>query len=296
MRHLIRQIGQLTLLSPDPSGSARDLSQIVGLSIRDEHPDASFLSANDRAHEIVYARGSKPGVLAMGLEAMDDAALDEAKSRVLAEGLTIIDDKALWGKAAKGFRFKSSFGPIIEVHAPVSRSFAPRNVGAGARPTRLEHTNVRVPDVRGFGDMLDKLFGMRLSDRTEGYEIAWYRAWDGFHHTIAIGKGESSLHHYAFDANAIEHLVGIADTLALHDRELLWGPGRHGAGDNIFTYYLDPNGCVVETSVGMARIDNDDLYEPRVWSLKSRVRNLWGAPSSEAFHAGGVPFIETCDG
>jgi len=296
MRHLIRQIGQLTLVSPDPSGSARDLSRIVGLKIRDEQTDAAFLSANDRAHEVVYARGPKPGALAMGLEAMDDAALEEAKRRVLAEGLTIIDDKPLWGKAEKGFRFKSTFGPIIEVHTPVSRTYAPRNVGAGARPTRLEHTNVRVPDVQAFGELLTGLFGMRLSDRTEGYEVAWYRAWDGFHHTVAVGKGAAELHHYAFDANAIEHLVGIADTLALEDRELLWGPGRHGAGDNIFTYYLDPNGCVVETSVGMARIENDDLYEPRVWSLKSNVRNLWGAPSPEAFRAGGVPFVETCDG
>ncbi|KAA3506449.1 hypothetical protein G6L63_00365 [Agrobacterium vitis] len=41
---------------------------------------------------------------------------------------------------------------------------------------------------------------------------------------------------------------------------MAWGPGRHGAGENIFTYYADPHGCIVENSVQMAHIDNDAVY------------------------------------
>jgi catechol 2,3-dioxygenase-like lactoylglutathione lyase family enzyme len=286
-------MGQITLATPDPEGSARDLAEIVGLKITRGEADAYFLSSNERSFEVVYARSSQPGILAVGLEAMNADAVGEVFRRVRAEGLEVIDDRPIWPEIAHGFRFRTPFGPIFEIHTPVPRDQATRHIGTGSRPRRLEHVNVRVADTHGFRDLLTGVLGLKISDRTTNDELAWYRAWDGYHHTIAVGLG-SDLHHYAFDANAIDDLVGIADTLALKDRTLLWGPGRHGAGDNIFTYYLDPNGCAVETSVGMARIDNDDLYEPRTWSLgpNSKVRNLWGSLSSPEFAKAGVPFIE----
>lgn len=293
MSHLIRQIGQITLATPDPHGSARDLADIVGLKTTVERDDAVLMSANERVVEVAYVRAPQAGAVAVGLEAMDDAALDEALRRVRAEGLAILDDQPLWGHAARGFRFRTPFGPVFEIHTAVPRSVAARHIGPGSRPTRFEHVNLRVTDTHGFRDFLTSLLGMCISDRTTEDELVWYRAWDGYHHTIAAGRGDG-LHHYAFDARALEDLVGIADTLSLKGRSLLWGPGRHGAGDNVFTYYLDPNGCVVETSVGLVRIDNDDLYVPRTWSLgpESLVRNLWGAPSPPAFARGGVPFVD----
>lgn len=296
MSHLIRQIGAVTLATPDPEGASQDLCEIVGLKVTGRRGAAWFLSANERSFEVVYARHPRPGVVAVGLEAMDGAAVDEAYRRVQAERLTVIDDRPLWPGVAKGFRFKTAFGPIFEVHTPVPRGLPPRHIGPGSRPRRFEHVNLRVTDTHGFRDLLTTLLGMRISDRTTNDELVWYRAWDGYHHAIAAGQGDG-LHHYAFDAHAVEDLVGIADTLALKGRTLLWGPGRHGAGDNIFTYYLDPNGCAVETSVGLVRIDNDDMYEPRTWSLgpESKVRNLWGSPSPAAFAGAGVPFIEMLD-
>lgn len=296
MGHLIRQMGQLTLAAPDPEASAADLSEIVGLKVTKRTADAVFMSSNERAFELVYARGRRAGVLSVGLETMNDEAFDEARKRVASEGFPIVAETPMWPGIARAFRFKTPFGPTFEIHTPVTRSLPARHVGTGSRPRRLEHVNLRVSDVHGFRDMATTMLGMKISDRTANDEIVWYRAWDGYHHTIAAGAG-TGFHHYAFDAYAFEDLVGIADTLSLKGRTMLWGPGRHGAGDNIFTYYVDPNGCVVETSVGMARIDNDDLYEPRRWGPPSdpKLRNLWGPPSPPDFGRYGVPYLDTLD-
>ena len=70
---------------------------------------------------------------------------------------------------------------------------------------------------------------MKLSDRTSDGAFRWFRAQDGFHHTIAMGRGASGLHHYAFDLHSMQDLQRIADTLADKERALVWGPGRHGA-------------------------------------------------------------------
>lgn len=108
---------------------------------------------------------------------------------------------------------------------------------------------------------------MKLSDRTADDGFRWYRGADGYHHTIAMGPGASALHHYAFDLHCLEDLARIADNLALKSQSLVWGPGRHGAGGNIFTYYADPHGCLVENSIEMERIGNDASYEPRAWDI-----------------------------
>ena len=139
-------------------------------------------------------------------------------------------------------------------------------------------------DPRAFHDFLTSFLGMKLSDRTTNFERAWYRAEDGFHHTIAAAPGEG-IHHYGFDAYGIVDLASVADNLVARGRELLWGVGRHGPGNNIFSYYLDPNGVVVEVSFGMERIDNDDVYVPGNWAFdsKSNVLDLWGSKPPEQY-------------
>lgn len=291
MAHLIRQMGHVLMATPALEESAADLSDIVGLRTTHQDADTIYMSSNERRYEVVYRRAEKPGVIAIGLEAMDAAAVDEAQRRVQAAGFRIVDDRPALPHIARAFRFATPFGPVFEIHTPVPRDQAPRFIGRGNRPRRLEHVNIRVNDMLGFRDFLTEALGMKLSDRTSNDELMWFRAWDGFHHTIAVGRGQK-MHHYAFDAQSLEDLSGIADNLSIKGRTLLWGLGRHGAGDNIFSYYSDPNGCAVETSVGLARIDNDELYEARSWDLEtSLVRNLWGASSPAAFSEAGIPYL-----
>lgn len=291
-QHLIRQMGYLVLHTPDPENSARDLSEIVGVRVTQKRDGMVFTSSNSRLCEVAYKKSDQTGVSVIGLEAIDAAAVDEARKRAKSEGLDILNDTPSLPGVDKAFRFATPFGPVFEVHTPIARDQPPQYIGTTTRPRRLEHVNCRIQDSLGFHDLLTKLFGMKVSDRTNDNALIWYRAADGFHHTIAAGKGDE-MHHYAFDAYSVEDLVSLADALDLKGRELLWGPGRHGAGDNIFTYYRDPNGVVVETSFGMARIDNDDTYIVRDWSKErpGRMRNKWGPATPLEYFNNGAKYL-----
>jgi catechol 2,3-dioxygenase len=85
--HVIRQMGHVTFSTPDPEGSARDLVDLVGLKITDRRDGAVYLSSNERRFEVAFVHGDKRGVLAVGVEAMDAAALAEVRRRVLSDGL-----------------------------------------------------------------------------------------------------------------------------------------------------------------------------------------------------------------
>ena len=192
----------------------------------------------------------------------------------------------------RAIRFATPMGPILEVHTPVARrDVGPPLMTGGRRVRRLEHVNLRVSDTEGFHDFATKLLGLQLSDRTTKYERAWYRAADGFHHTLAAGPG-NGIHHYAFDAYAIDDLIEVADTLVSKGRSLLWGIGRHGPGDNIFSYYRDPNQCVVEVSWGMSRIDDNAAYTPGNWEFgsASTVLDRWGSQPPKDYANALTPF------
>ncbi len=249
------------------------------------------------------ALAAHPDVAAAAVVGLPDADWGEAvAAAVVARAGTAPEPAALIAHvrdrlgpvaAPKRPRLRTPFGPVFDLHLPLPRTGALHHVGPGSRMRRLEHVNLRVRDPRGLHDLLTGPLGMKLSDRTEALELAWYRAGDGVHHSIAAGQGDR-LHHCAFQAWSVADLVRLADTLAALGRGPPWGLGRHGAGDNLFSYYRDPDGAAVECSIGMERIANDAVHRPRVWSVgpDSRVRNLWEtSPPPAAFQQAGLPYL-----
>lgn len=289
MSHLIRQMGYLALATPDPEKSAQDLSDILGLRIVDRFDGMITLSSNDRRVEIGYIKSDKAALLAQGLEAVDPDAVDEVRRRAIAAGCEVLSDTSYFRGVPKAVRFRTPYGPVFEVHSATLRD---PSEGSGLRPRarRLEHANLQVEDAKGLSDLCASVFGMQVSDRTTNDEIIWLRCGDGFHHTVAIGQGAPKLRHLAFDLHGLEDIVAVADILSSQGRSLAWGPGRHGAGNNIFAYYIDPNGCAIEASVGMVRIENEAAHQPGIWSLaQPNLRNQWGGAPGPDYAAGGLP-------
>jgi catechol-2,3-dioxygenase len=84
------------------------------------------------------------------------------------------------------------------------------------------------------------------------------------------------LHHYAFEVATLQELGLLGDVLDRDGGRYVWGPGRHGAGDNIAAYHLDPAGFMVEHYADMQLIF-DDGWEPRTWAADDeRALNVWG--------------------
>jgi catechol 2,3-dioxygenase len=287
MACLVRQMGYVVVETPFPEASAADLTMIVGVRRTKTCPDCILLSCNERLCEVAFFKSDRVGIRAIGLETWDAAAVAEVKRRVASDGCTVVDDKPSVDGVEHAVRFRTPFGPIFEVHTPIWRDTRIPKNDPLVRATRLDHANIRVADPRSFHDFITKTLKLQLSDRTEDFARAWYRAGDGFHHTLAAAPG-NGLHHYGFNVSSVFNLTTIADSLVTQGRSLLWGLGRHGPGNNVFSYYLDPNNCVIEASFGMERLDDGSSGEAGVWSdaQLSQMLDLWGsAPPPNYAHA-----------
>ncbi|MGV2181469.1 VOC family protein [Rhizobium rhizogenes] len=292
MTSLIRQLGVLTFSSANIDAVANDLRQTIGLERRSGSDDTAQLSSNARSCEINYVEGQEDGVVSIGFEAVDSAAVDEIIRRVRSENLDVVRDTPRLSDIEKSITFRTGLGPIFEVHSPVTRQRHRAHHYNPCRIERLDHCTTRTDDPQSFHDLVTRLMGLRLSDRTENFSNAWYRGADGYHHLLSAGIG-SGLHHYGFAARSVIDMADLADMLAAKGKRLLWGLGRHGAGNNIFSYYRDPLGCIVEVSTSMERIDTDDLREPGIWSNadKQDLMDLWGSTAPDGFAAKTIPFV-----
>jgi hypothetical protein len=70
--------------------------------------------------------------------------------------------------------------------------------------------------------------------------------------------------------------ITVADgRLKKLDVEVKWGPGRHTAGDNTFSYFTTPNGFAVEYTAELEQVD-DAVWEPKVYPPSPEIMDQWG--------------------
>jgi hypothetical protein len=76
-------------------------------------------------------------------------------------------------------------------------------------------------------------------------------------------------------------MLGIDDMMrGIHnlkqkDVEIAWGPGRHTAGNNTFSYFVTPNGFAVEYTSELEEVD-ETTWQPTVHTPAPLVMDQWG--------------------
>lgn len=192
------------------------------------------MSANRRHAEFVIHAGPSSAVRTVGLEARDAAAVAEVRRRATAAGQRILDDRPSLACIASSVTFATTEGHVFEVHTAMPEDRSRRFHGPGVQPNCLDHLNFAATDPVLFAAEMEASRGFILSERTSGHEFTWRRAADGRHHTIAAVKGKSGVHHISWEFAAFQDFKALADNLSIEERPIVWGPGRHGAGDNLF--------------------------------------------------------------
>ena len=163
----------------------------------------------------------------------------------------------------------------------------------GDRPEKFEHASVKVLRVRPLERFLQEGLGFRFSDRL-GTTASWWHC-DEDHHGVAIVRApRSELSHYAFTVEDLNAMGRVADRLKLHrDQRLIWGPSRHGPGNNQFMYFHDNDGAMIEICSDLAQMRD---YQPRTWAGGLKPINQWGGRPPVRFILTGFPVVKPAAG
>ncbi len=141
--------------------------------------------------------------------------------------------------------FADPKGTVMEVFKRddfAHQKFQPK----GIVPHKLGHVAFHVTDVKQVTKFYCDVLGFRESDWMADF-FSFLRCGPD-HHTINLMQTGSNRHfHTAFELRDWGHMQTACDFLSLNGYKLLWGPGRHGIGHNLFAYHRAPNGLITET-------------------------------------------------
>ncbi|GIS88860.1 MAG: hypothetical protein CM1200mP18_15700 [Gammaproteobacteria bacterium] len=96
----------------------------------------------------------------------------------------------------------------------------------------------------------------RVEDETGDLRACFFNS-DGEHHSFAFFKAnEKRLDHHAYEAGEWS-LIRMGRSPGRSGCQNLWGPGRHGPGNNLFFMINDPDGNWVEISAELEQLTSE---------------------------------------
>ncbi len=172
-----------------------------------------------------------------------------------------------------GFRFFSPDGLPFEISSGVAR--APRRdiQRWEGLPVRISHIVLHSPDQQALVRFFTDVLGFRVSDWLGDF-MCFLRC-NSAHHRIAILPGPPCLNHVAYDMTGVDGMMRGLGRLKERGIEVRWGPGRHTAGDNTFSYFVTPNGFAVEYTAELEVVDFD-RHVDRVHVPSPQIMDQWG--------------------
>ena len=179
-----------------------------------------------------------------------------------------------------GFRFFDLEGRTIEVSTEVELRRHRKIEERESIPVRLSHVVLNSPNPSRTQAFYEQHLQFALSDElVHPYagELMKFMRCNPQHHSMAIAKGPHvALHHISFEMRGLDEYMRGTGRLLRAGTRMVWGPGRHMAGDNTFSYFLDPHGNTVEYTTELEQLD-EDTWHPSVYDVsQEQNQDQWG--------------------
>jgi catechol 2,3-dioxygenase-like lactoylglutathione lyase family enzyme len=203
------------------------------------------------------------------------ADVDALHDKVLAASCRIVHaPRALTSPGGGyGFRFFSPDGLPFEVSSDVARGPCRAIERWEGIPVRISHIVLHSPQQAALVKFFTDVLGFRVSDWLGDF-MCFLRC-NSAHHRVAILPGPPCLNHVAYDMHGVDGMLRGISRLKQADVVIRWGPGRHTAGDNTFSYFVTPAGFAVEYTAELEEVDFEG-HQHQVYAPAPRVMDQWG--------------------
>ena len=290
----VSKIAHVSYETPDLDRQTEYYTEILGLKVAAKEQDTVYLASTVDHHAVVLRRGAQPQCTRLGFQIPQDADLGEFERQVAGHGIKTERRTDPEPSIAEMVVFTDPKDTVMEVFKRGEFSHQTFQL-KGIVPHKLGHVAFHVSDVKQVTQFYLDVLGFRESDWMADF-FSFLRCGPD-HHTINLMETGSNRHfHTAFELRDWGHMQTACDFLSLNGYKLLWGPGRHGIGHNLFAYHRAPNGLITELFAELDRM-NDELgyFEPRpwhrdnpqrpkVWAKDPTASNLWGIMPGDEMH------------
>jgi 2,3-dihydroxy-p-cumate/2,3-dihydroxybenzoate 3,4-dioxygenase len=153
------------------------------------------------------------------------------------------------------------------------------------RPIQLTHAVLNTVEQDAAERFAVEKLGFIVSDRTA--HMRFLRC-NRKHHCVAYAKAAvPSLNHIAFEMKDTDAVMRGIARLRETGYESVWGPGRHGPGNNVFGYFIAPYGGVIEYTAEVSEVGDDyRVGTPEDWKWPPGRIDHWGISKKDTAKTG----------
>jgi catechol 2,3-dioxygenase-like lactoylglutathione lyase family enzyme len=289
----VAKLGHSALQVRDLDAAVAYHRDVLGLAVSAQDESSAHLTSGLDFSSVVLRTGPDDRILHNAFQLDPSVALQDAAKALRDAGCEASERTDPDPGIAELVEFTDPSGNVVQLYAATAAApgGAPDGSGGGILPHKLGHVCLLTDDVPGLVTFYQDVLGFRWSDWMGDF-FAFIRCGSD-HHTMNFMRSRDvgRMHHIAFELNDWDHVKKACDRLGAAGIPLLWGPGRHGPGHNVFTYHRAPDGSVVELFCELDRMADEGLgyFEPRPWHEDNPQRPKVWEPSPQAANAWGVP-------
>ena len=153
------------------------------------------------------------------------------------------------------------------------------------KPIQLTHAVLNSADQEASERFAVEKLGFIVSDRTA--HMRFLRC-NRKHHCVAYAKSAlPSLNHIAFEMKDVDAVMRGIARMREAGYEAVWGPGRHGPGNNVFGYFIAPYGGVIEYTAEVSEVGDDyRVGTPEDWKWPPGRIDHWGLSKKDTAKTG----------
>lgn len=263
----ISGIGYVSLISPDVQRMRAHYEETLGLAVTSETSTGEvWLSTGLESRCLVLRPGRTPALDHVALLLSPGSEIDGVARRLRAQGIDVAVERDGAPGVEASIGFQDHAGNALRLVVS-SEEWGPGPGRSGIVPEKLGHVAHRIQDPAAAADWYQSVLGFKVADWIGDYFVFLRTGPD--HHTLNFIRANppGTMHHIGFQLSDGPHLLSACDELAAAKIPLIWGPGRHGAGHNLYAFYRDPDDNIVELFCQLDLMLDEDLgyYDPRPW-------------------------------
>jgi len=270
----IRYVGYAT---PDFDAERKFYAEDWGLVEIEARDGMAWFKAHghDEHHVVRLRRAEHKRIDVIALAADSAADVDALHANVVAADCKVVHaPRSLDApEGGYGFRFFSPDGLPFEVSSGVARGDRRDLAHWEGIPVRISHIVLHSPDHKASVKFFTNVLGFRVSDWLGDF-MCFLRC-NSAHHRLALLPGPPCLNHVAYDMLTVDDMMRGISRLRKRGTDIRWGPGRHTAGNNTFSYFTTPSGFAVEYTAELEEVDFE-AHVDRVYELGPQVMDQWG--------------------
>ena len=250
---------------PEVAQAADFLERVWGLAPAGSAGATRFFRGTaDHPHILSITKAAAPAVAAITFSGAEEEIRKTDRSFDIPGG-------------GRGFEIR---GPEAQNYRFIVETCTTQSPAGTDKPIQLTHAVINCVDVDASERFAVEELGFKVSDRTA--HMRFVRC-NRKHHVLAYAKSDlASLNHIAFEMRDMDAVMRGIGRLRDAGFDCVWGPGRHGPGNNVFGYFIAPWGGIVEYTAEVSEVGDDyRVGSPEDWKWPPGRIDHWGVSQKD---------------